>query len=756
MLNVQLGREVGSLDSLAFYQWTLPTSRGRRITMAGSSEQLLEQKRNIYKLLDASTRDDDDAPDPGREASVQAMGRSSSTTATSRTTQGLKRSVSDSTIVPPRPQRQREVNAISPIGKPSSSARQPRAMHTRHTVPAAAKELAQKLPPVRTVTSMATGKRKRRYDPPASTDGPQLFHGKVFYFFPNTDKHPARKTRIAKAIEFGATWTRDFTDNVTHVIADKNMDYGLLMKFLRREALPEHVVLVSEDYTAECISFRTMVDPLHAQFKVKGYTKVQEAHPKPYAIQSSPQLKEVGESVIARRPETPNADVGSISPLSLDVSDDDAVQPPPPVTTDHSTANPSKLNIKNREEIDTAIQQARQLQDVPLDHDDEGFSRPTSSEGPDTEDEGNDEGLQLLKKRKTKFQQFQDRFQCMQKHTGSKAETPNSSTITILQQMADYYDKVGDQWRLRAYRKAMASLRNHPTKVWTREEALALPQIGERLATKIEEIAFTNRLRRLDNAKAEPEDQVLQTFMQIYGVGYAQANKWVNAGFKTIDELSRRAELTENQRIGVQHYEDFNSRIPRAEVEQHGDIVKKYLDRIDPTFEVIVGGSYRRGSDTSGDIDCIITRPNTTLTQIQHIVHGQLIPKLFAKKFLVAALAVSSKDDGSKWHGASQLPPSLPDSSPNPWRRIDFLLVPSDEMGAALIYFTGNDIFNRSMRLLAGTKGMRLNQRGLYKDVIRGKGRQKLSEGTLVEGKDEKRIFEVLGVPWRPPEHRNC
>ena len=69
---------------------------------------------------------------------------------------------------------------------------------------------------------------------------------------------------------------------------------------------------------------------------------------------------------------------------------------------------------------------------------------------------------------------------------------------------------------------------------------------------------------------------------------------------------------------------------------------------------------------------------------------------------------------------------------------------------------TGNDIFNRSLRLLAGTKGMRLNQRGLYEGVMRGKGREKLSEGTLVEGKDEKRIFEILSVPWRPPEHRIC
>jgi DNA polymerase IV len=82
--------------------------------------------------------------------------------------------------------------------------------------------------------------------------------------------------------------------------------------------------------------------------------------------------------------------------------------------------------------------------------------------------------------------------------------------------------------------------------------------------------------------------------------------------------------------------------------------------------------------------------------------------------------------------------------------------VPEEEMGAALIYFTGNDIFNRSIRLLARKKGMRLNQKGLYKDVKRGRRGEKLNEGMLVEGQSEKKIFEVLGVPWREPEERIC
>ena len=77
-------------------------------------------------------------------------------------------------------------------------------------------------------------------------------------------------------------------------------------------------------------------------------------------------------------------------------------------------------------------------------------------------------------------------------------------------------------------------------------------------------------------------------------------------------------------------------------------------------------------------------------------------------------------------------------------------------MGAALIYFTGNDIFNRSIGLLASRKGMRLNQRGLWRDVLRGKGRERVTQGSLVESRSERRIFEVLGVPWRRPEERIC
>lgn len=59
-------------------------------------------------------------------------------------------------------------------------------------------------------------------------------------------------------------------------------------------------------------------------------------------------------------------------------------------------------------------------------------------------------------------------------------------------------------------------------------------------------------------------------------------------------------------------------------------------------------------------------------------------------------------------------------------------------MGTDYEWQTGNDIFNRSMRLYASSKGYRLNQRGIYKDVMRGRNREKITEGTLVESESEK------------------
>jgi DNA polymerase IV len=343
-------------------------------------------------------------------------------------------------------------------------------------------------------------------------------------------------------------------------------------------------------------------------------------------------------------------------------------------------------------------------------------------------------------------------FQCMEKHDGMNTDAnPNAHTIETLEQMSKYYEGLGDKWRPRAYRMAIGSLRKTTQKIVFKEDAIQLPFVGTSLAAKIEEIALTNRLRKLEDAKLDPMDKAIKTFIGIYGVGLGQASRWVNEGHRTLPDLSsNNVKLTDAQRVGILYYEDLQKRIPRAEVAEHGRIVKEALAKFDSTFQVHIMGSYRRGASDSGDIDLLITKWGANIQNIRTTVIMKLIPKLTKQNFLTTGLATRDEHSGTKWHGCSCLPGSTT------WRRIDFLMVPYDEMGAALIYFTGNDIFNRSLRLLASKKKMRLNQRGLYKNVMRGKGRQKITEGELVESKDEKKIFEILGVPYRPPEHRIC
>lgn len=182
-------------------------------------------------------------------------------------------------------------------------------------------------------------------------------------------------------------------------------------------------------------------------------------------------------------------------------------------------------------------------------------------------------------------------FPCMLKNDGKTKDTnPNAITMGILQEMASFYDRTGDRWRTFSYKKAIAALRKQKTKIETKEQARAISQIGERLSDKIEEIASTNKLRRLDSAKSDPIEQAMHLFTGIYGVGPSVASTWIAQGDQTLDDIRKRVDLTPNQQISLEHYADFQARIPRLEVAEHARIVQEALRKFDPEFQLIIGG----------------------------------------------------------------------------------------------------------------------------------------------------------------------
>lgn len=663
----------------------------------------------------------------------------------------------------------------------------------------------------RTQTKTTAGNGKKRGRVAKSKTRPeveQIFKGLSFFYIPDNDIAPVRRLRINRAKEFGAEWTRDMM-TATHIIVEKKLMYKDVEKIWPKDGFGDRLPpkVVNEDYPLDCIQFRAIVDPSQKKYILDGQVVIEAKDkevltptigaadsdaPEKSKAGSLPlkpqhhnkgkwdyvpprgtpsQGKESSVSTPSMRRATRSAAAATAmdsQPLVLDLDKADELM------KSLSRANArDKAPPKRDDELSEYIMMMQEFKDLPLDvdEDDDAQSTVIGSEYQADLDQGSGSENERPQKRRSsrrvrptnKAIAFEDRFACNRAGRKDAGEdNPNARTIEILQKMNSYYERVNDHWRTLAYRKAISTLKQQSVKITTEEGAYQLPSIGRRLAQKIEEIVTTDKLKRLEYAEEEPTDYALQTFLKIYGVGNKVAQQWIAQGWRTLEDVKQHVKLTPSQTVGVEHYDDLNTRIPRREVTALGEVVKRAAAQIDPMAQLIIGGSYRRGAESSHDIDFIVTKPGTESVADLKSFLDRLVVRLERDEFLVARLASSrAGSDGSKWHGCCVLPKikglNDDDDKYRPiWRRIDLLLVPEVELGAALIYFTGNDIFNRSMRLLASKKGMRLNQRGLYRDVLRGPDRAKVTEGELVERRDERRIFEILGVKWREPWERWC
>jgi hypothetical protein len=169
------------------------------------------------------------------------------------------------------------------------------------------------------------------------------------------------------------------------------------------------------------------------------------------------------------------------------------------------------------------------------------------------------------------------------------------------------------------------------------------------IAEKIEEVAQTGSFRRLEEVRSDPVHRITELFRGIYGVGAAQASAWVSAGYETIEQLVELADLTTNQKIGIEHYDDFQTRIPLEGVTHHGLIVGRALEHVDPGLKFVIGGSYRRGSPDTGDIDVMITKLDADSSYLQSVIMDTVVPQLKKDGFIVAELANRDDKNSSKW-----------------------------------------------------------------------------------------------------------
>ncbi|XP_072318529.1 DNA polymerase lambda [Eucyclogobius newberryi] len=327
----------------------------------------------------------------------------------------------------------------------------------------------------------------------------------------------------------------------------------------------------------------------------------------------------------------------------------------------------------------------------------------------------------------------------------SKTNNFNKHITDKLEVLAKAYTHQGDKWRALGYSKAINSLKSYHKPVTSYQEACQIPGIGARMADKIDEIMESGHLRKLDHiGEAVP---VLEMFTNIWGAGAKTAQLWYQQGFRTLEDISTKAHLNHNQKIGLKHYSDFLDRMPRDEAGAIEKMVRAAVQALDPGLLSMACGSYRRGKATCGDVDVLITHPDG---KSHKGVFSKILHSLHESGFLTDDL-VSNEENGEqkKYMGVCRLP------GPNKrHRRLDIIVVPYNEFACALMYFTGSAHFNRSMRAFAKTKQMSLSEHSLNKDVMR-RGSLKVHGGNPVQTLTEKDVFNVLGIPFRQPLERD-
>ncbi|KAJ3224213.1 hypothetical protein HDU81_008663 [Chytriomyces hyalinus] len=331
--------------------------------------------------------------------------------------------------------------------------------------------------------------------------------------------------------------------------------------------------------------------------------------------------------------------------------------------------------------------------------------------------------------------------------TTSQPTQPNKLIIDEFNLLVSRAEAEGNQWRIRAYKRAVKLISALDFKIESAADVNHVPGIGKSMREKIDEIITTGQARK---AHTVPEKfQPIDVFKKIYGVGPKVAEKFYAKGFRTLDDVRTKATLTRDQQLGLKYYEDFLQRIPRAECDAISNLVVEVVKKLDPKITCFMGGSYLRGSKSCGDADFIISHSDGNWYPD---LLDQIVTELKARHFIIDSL--SSTHFGDPANSTTKVKPAgettfrgvckLP-GGPGIARRLDLLVVPYNELGAATIYFTGNDYFNRCVRLYARKKGYSLSQHGLTTR----------EGGHLVASKTEKEIFDVLGIPWRPPNERN-
>ena len=326
----------------------------------------------------------------------------------------------------------------------------------------------------------------------------------------------------------------------------------------------------------------------------------------------------------------------------------------------------------------------------------------------------------------------------------------NADVAAIFDEVADLLDIEGaNRFRVRAYRNAARTIGqlSQPVADLVAEgkDLSELPDVGDDLAGKIEEIVETGTLTLLDELEQQTAP-ALADLMRIPGLGPKRVRALHEAlGITSAEELKRAAEagrVREVEGFGEKLEQTILDRLEAAGAEERRwllatvepvvESLVAHLEAHDAVEQIDVAGSYRRRKETVGDLD-VLALSDDGPAVIAHFVDYEDVDEV-----------VQQGDTRSSVVLRSEL-------------QVDLRVVPPASYGAALLYFTGSKAHNIRLRDRAIADGLKLNEYGVFRaeDGQNGDGQNEQgADGKRVAGATEAEIYALFNLPYIVPELR--
>jgi DNA polymerase (family X) len=315
----------------------------------------------------------------------------------------------------------------------------------------------------------------------------------------------------------------------------------------------------------------------------------------------------------------------------------------------------------------------------------------------------------------------------------------NKEIARVLWETADLMEIAGeDSFRIRSYRNGATAVEGYPERIAdilcdAARKVTDIPGIGKGLAHVLQEIC--------ERASCERRDLLLQKFppsalefLKIQGLGpKGIALIFEHFRITTIDELERLcqeqklrdlprmgAKLEEKVLRSIAQYRQRTGRFLLSYAEGMAAELAEVLGQTAGVDRVTTAGSLRRGRETVGDLDLLVTGPAPTAAL-----------DVFVRYPRVDEVLGHGENKASAKVGREGL-------------QVDVRALPPESFGAAMQYFTGSKDHNVAIRVRAVKLGLKLNEYGLFR----------AEDDTKVAGETEEGIYAALGLAWIPPELR--